>query len=157
MQRYVFLVPGLCVTTFRTLRGPGPLSSRRQDTGLQNWLQLLRSRACWGPGGLLTIHSRDSHFTGKHRFLHPSPPPEFVTQIRNHMQSCRSFFPEIIKLLQLIISWSWCNKTYVSMLDFIKMPLLSARGCGKCTVSMCFGVFLSPPRRAPAGLVHQYY
>lgn len=54
---------------------------------------------------------------------------------------CRSFFSEIVKRLQLIISWSQCNKTYVSMLDFIKMPLISARGCGKGAASMYSGFF----------------
>lgn len=43
------------------------------------------------------------------------------------------------------------------MLDFIKMPVISARGCGKYAASMYSGVFPFPLRKASAGFINQYY
>lgn len=70
------LVPGLCPTTFRTVRDPGighcflGGKAKANLTGSScSEVVLTGTRGC---------PSKGFRFTGKHRFLHPSPPPEFV-------------------------------------------------------------------------------
>lgn len=70
------LVPGLCPTILRTVKDPGTghcfLGGKAQAS--------LTDSSCLEVvlTGTRECPSKGSHFPGKHRFPHPSSPPEFV-------------------------------------------------------------------------------
>lgn len=83
------------------------------------------------------------------------PPPLATPIIYNLDSKPHVVMPNIsfcvCQTLWLIISWSQCKETCPPRLELIKMPLLSAGGCGEWAASPSDGVSPSLPRKVSVG------
>lgn len=83
------------------------------------------------------------------------PPPLTTPTICNLDSKPHVVMPNIsfcvCQTLWLIISWSQCKETCPPRLGLIKMPSLSAGGCGEWAASPSDGVSPSLPRKVSVG------